>query len=549
MHIGFLLGSSDISGGTNVIFEHGSRLQEMGHRVSLITLVPVDKKQLFWHRAAARLEWLSIEEAKSLRFDVLLATWWQSVFLLEQLEATSYIYFVQSIESRFFPKQDETVLDNRDIDVLREWCESTYSFPLPVITEATWICDYLKDKYNRPATLVRNGIRKDIYTKEGNCVTPHEKGKLRVLVEGPLNVFFKNVEKTIELCLESEADEIWLLTSSDIKEYPGVNRCFSRVPIEKTAEIYRSCDVLVKLSYVEGMFGPPLEMFHCGGTVIVYDVTGHDEYIEHELNGLVVKRDDEQGVIGGINRLKNNHESLERLKKNATKTAEEWPDWQEQADLFAKVLGKIPLFFDKKPPFLTEYTSLSNSVRDNYFKAREYERMVARESSSGLEGKKYQNYIQVYYHQGEGFSNEAMLWDSYLDGDWCSCSVELPKSDNPIALRVDPSVRVGMVSIRSINISEATTGRILGEWNSKTGFGTLHIDGTCQCLEEKSLLQLFAYGEDPQLHIPGTYKGNKGHRLKLSVELRESGLSNAFRELHSNPFKKRIMKILDFIRP
>ena len=54
--------------------------------------------------------------------------------------------------------------------------------------------------------------------------------------------------------------------------------------------IYRSCDVIVKLSYVEGMFGPPLEMFHCGGTSIVYDVTGHDEYIVHGKNGLVAKK-------------------------------------------------------------------------------------------------------------------------------------------------------------------------------------------------------------------------------------------------------------------
>jgi hypothetical protein len=41
-----------------------------------------------------------------------------------------------------------------------------------------------------------------------------------------------------------------------------------------TPLVYRSCDILGKLSYVEGMFGPPLEMFHCGWTAIVYNVTG-----------------------------------------------------------------------------------------------------------------------------------------------------------------------------------------------------------------------------------------------------------------------------------
>ncbi len=545
MHIGFLLGSSDISGGTNVILEYGSRLQKMGHRISLITIAAVDKEKLFWHRNAASLEWLTVEDAQSFRFDVLLATWWQSVFLLEQLEAVSYIYFVQSIESRFFPKQDEAVLENRDIDVLRQWCESTYSFPLPVITEAGWICDYMQNSYNRPAALVRNGIRKDIYTREGKCVAPREKGKLRVLVEGPVNVFFKNVEKTIELCLQSDADEIWLLSSSELSEYPGVDRCFSRVAIEKTAEIYRSCDVLVKLSYVEGMFGPPLEMFHCGGTAIVYDVTGHDEYIKHAVNGLVVKRDDEKSVVAGINRLKNEAGLLEKLIKHAGLTAKNWPDWQEQSEKFIEVLEKIPSLSLEKPAFLTDFPQRSASIRDNYFKAREYERMVERERNWGKQEQNQRNYIQVYYHQGEGFTNEAMIWDNYQDGKWCTCSVKLPSCDKPLVLRLDPSVRIGMVSIRSVQVKDTGNGEVLGKWNLKTGFETLHIDGTCQCLQQKPLLMLFAFGEDPQLHLPGSYTTtSKEGRLELEVVLCEKGLYETYRDFSGNPIKKLLKKLL-----
>jgi hypothetical protein len=55
------------------------------------------------------------------------------------------------------------------------------------------------------------------------------------------------------------------------------------------ASVYRSCDDILKLSLVESMFGPPLEMFHCGGTAIVYNVTGHDEYIVHGRNALVAE--------------------------------------------------------------------------------------------------------------------------------------------------------------------------------------------------------------------------------------------------------------------
>ncbi len=69
-----------------------------------------------------------------------------------------------------------------------------------------------------------------------------------------------------------------------------------KIPVESTPVIYRSCDVLLKLSKVEGMFGPPLEMFHCGGTAITYDVTGSEEYLVSGRNSLVVPMDDEKAV-------------------------------------------------------------------------------------------------------------------------------------------------------------------------------------------------------------------------------------------------------------
>ena len=48
---------------------------------------------------------------------------------------------------------------------------------------------------------------------------------------------------------------------------------------------YARSDVVLKLSRVEGMFGPPLEGFHRGATCVVTPVTGHDEYVEHGWNG------------------------------------------------------------------------------------------------------------------------------------------------------------------------------------------------------------------------------------------------------------------------
>jgi glycosyltransferase involved in cell wall biosynthesis len=336
MKIAFLIGSPDISGGSSVIFEHALRLVAYGHKVTLITEIPLnrDKRELHWHKRAQTLEWLSFDQVKErqISFDIVIATWWRTFYELCKVKSLQYAYFVQSIESKFYDSIEKP---------LCKLVESTYALDVPIITEATWIKEYLYDNYHENALLVKNGIRKDVYNRIGDVIEPRNPNKLRVLVEGPLHVGFKNVRKTIELCKKSNADEIWLLTSTEIDKVDGIDRVFSRVPVEKTAEIYRSCDVIVKLSYVEGMFGPPLEMFHCGGTAIVYDVTGHDEYIVHDVNGLVVKTDDDEQVIKYINELKKNPSKLDLLKKNAIEIADNWNCWDESAKIFENSLMKI----------------------------------------------------------------------------------------------------------------------------------------------------------------------------------------------------------------
>lgn len=327
--IGFIVANPDIGGGTYVIYEHAIRINRR-NKFSIIMLTEnrINENQLYWHPEAKELEWKTIEECENTEFHTVISTWWPTCYELYRLKSKNYLYFNQSVESRFYKNDPLSV----------NFADSTYMLNLPVITEATWIKEYLKTNFNIEAFLARNGIRKDIYTIVGPTISPVQKNKLRVLVEGPLGVFFKNTERTIDIVKKTNADEVWLLTSSNIDTYPGVDRVFSRIPIFKTPEIYRSCDVIVKLSYIEGMFGPPLEMFHCGGTAIVYNVTGHDEYIIHNHNGFVVEKDNEDKVVDYINLLKSSPEILDKLKANAIVTANNWHDWDQASLQFEKSL-------------------------------------------------------------------------------------------------------------------------------------------------------------------------------------------------------------------
>lgn len=335
--IAFLIPGPGLSGGIAVVFRQAMELTRLGMTVAFVCKLAIGRKDLDWHPIAAmfgdpHLLWLNYDEVLEHHFDLVIATWWETFFDLWKIDADRYAYFVQSIESRFYPRSDR---------VSRTAVDATYEGPIGFVTEANWIRRYLRQIHGQEAELALNGVDKSVYRPEGPEAKPHDPGRLRVLVEGPLSADFKNVPLSVRLAREAGADEVWLLTSSAVTQMAGVDRVFSRIPQVETASVYRACDVLLKLSTVEGMFGPPLEMFHCGGTAIVYDVTGHDEYIVHGRNALVARMHDEAAVRTCIARLRDTPELLAGLKSGALETADAWPDWRESGRQFAAAVNAL----------------------------------------------------------------------------------------------------------------------------------------------------------------------------------------------------------------
>ena len=328
----FLVGSAAISGGTYVIAQHAAVLSRFGFEVTLGVQEPFDARTLAWHDELPNLRCISFAQALEEQFDLVIATWWKTALEIPAFKAKRYGYVVQSIESRFYPESEIP---------LRALINATYLLPVAFVTEATWIQEELRKVYGRAAELVLNGIRKDVYNAEGPVECAKRSRGLRVLAEGHFGVTFKNTALGIKLAREAGVRDIWLLTGSPISRVPGVSRVFSRVPMMETGPIYRSCDVLVKLSTVEGMFGPPLEMFHCGGTAVVFDVTGHDEYIRDGYNARVVRDKNCDGVVQALRSLLNSEAALNKLREGAVQTAAAWPSWDESSSQFVAWVEKV----------------------------------------------------------------------------------------------------------------------------------------------------------------------------------------------------------------
>ena len=106
-------------------------------------------------------------------------------------------------------------------------------------------------------------------------------------------------------------------------------------------KIHSSCDVFLKMSRVEGFFGPPMEAMACGCSVVVGKVSGYDEYIVHEENALVAEQGDVEGARRVVQRLLSDAALRDRLVKRGFETAKAWT-WEQSARGMLALVEKEP---------------------------------------------------------------------------------------------------------------------------------------------------------------------------------------------------------------
>lgn len=501
MKIGFLLGFPEISGGTYVIFEHAVGLIRLGHDVSIITEDYVDPQRYSWHESAQLINWVTFRETIDCDYDFAIGTWWRSTLDLARIKAKFYVYFVQSIETKFFGNEDSLSVDQK---ACKNLCEKTYFFNTSYITEATWIKEYLKSEFGHDAYLVRNGIRKDLYDIK---IDEQNRNNFRVLIEGALGVPFKNVDRTIELVKQSEADEIWLLTPTKLDEYDGVDKVFSQIPINEVSSIYSDCDILVKLSYVEGMFGPPLEMFHCGGTSIVYDVTGHDEYIVNGVNSIVIKTDDESEVINAINLLKDNREYCDDLKKGAMKTANDWPSWSESAKCFEAALCDIASNCEQNLLYIGKYTK---SLWEDYRRDLEYY-----SHSLYFDDSSVKDELEIFIKENGVYSGENKYHHEFNRNSRNLLNIEIDNLEETQEIRIDPSASVGFIKVFDIRIYKESV--LLFSLNERFNLESIRVLGTADlwAVDGGDIL-IHSNGNDPSVFLKiGTMLKKESYQVEI----------------------------------
>ena len=89
---------------------------------------------------------------------------------------------------------------------------------------------------------------------------PQLNGPLRVMVEGNPHLWFKGVNEAIAAVNRMREPHHLTVVAHNREDLAaaGADHVLGPVSQQEMAALYRETDVLVKLSRVEGMYGPPL---------------------------------------------------------------------------------------------------------------------------------------------------------------------------------------------------------------------------------------------------------------------------------------------------
>jgi O-antigen biosynthesis protein len=227
------------------------------------------------------------------------------------------------------------------------------------IVVARWLKEKLERESGTCVVYAPNGVDTRVFHPGVRPLSPRGQ-RPRVLIEGPGGIAFKRVELAFRVARRLPGIEAWYVSGDGVVDSGWkADRIFRQVPMEGMPEIYASCDILLKLSIVEGFFGPPLEMMACGGAAVVTRVMGHDEYVVDGHNALTVPLDDEWAACAALNELVEDRTLRARLAENGIRTAQQM-DWAQRHPLFEEGLQFL---VEKMPPF-TERERAAYAVLD-----------------------------------------------------------------------------------------------------------------------------------------------------------------------------------------
>ena len=319
--IAFVLPTTNISGGVNVILKHCSILRKTGINVFIINSDKMDDNII---NQDGETEVVSnIISRVDAKIDMMVASLWATLeYVKNYPKVLTKAYLVQNFETDFMKYGDFS----------RIVANSTYSYDdVKYITISKWCQKWLEEDFGRKVSYVRNGLNLNQFLYKERKFSK----KIKILVEGNSDDYYKNVDESFKIVekLDKEKYEIHFLSYQGTpKKWYYVDKFMHRVPYDEVAKVYQDADILIKSSILESFSYPPLEMMATGGLCVVVPNDGNVEYLQDGVNCLFYQRGNIEEAIQKIENITKDKKLREKLIKNGQETAKSrsWENIEEE---------------------------------------------------------------------------------------------------------------------------------------------------------------------------------------------------------------------------
>ena len=317
-NIAFVLPSTNISGGVNVVLKHCDILRRSGWDVVVINMDTSDGNV---KNSDGEVNVVSgVKHEFYAKFDSMVATLYTTLDYIKRYpDVKNRYYLVQNFETDFSdfgsPAKriaNATYVGNEEIKyiTISKWCEK-----------------WLYSDFGQKAKYASNGIDLDRFEFRERIFD----GKIKILVEGNSDDYYKNVDESFRITNKLDRNKyeiVYLSYQGQPKEWYKVDKFYHRVPNDKVGKIYSECDILLKTSILESFSYPPLEMMATGGYVVAMPNEGNKEYLKDEENCLFYEQGNIDEAVEKIEKIVNDAALRKKLMENSKKVVAS-RDWKK----------------------------------------------------------------------------------------------------------------------------------------------------------------------------------------------------------------------------
>jgi len=297
-------GKSAISGGVKVVSQHVKLLNEMGYEALLMTRTM---------QRDSKLAELNLYEKPTLvktdddipDCDVYVGSLYNDMKGLFQRGKGKVVHLCQGYEPIDFTSriEGEAITGRylrkgvfsiwRYIDVLKfkrriKEIESIYALPTVKAAVSKHLAELIQKRYRQKCFLIQNGIDPNIFYPDERRILG-EKGRIRILSVGPIDVGFKGIPDTLQ-SIKILKDKGIKLEFIRVSPHPpsereevgkGVDQYYINLKEKEMAELYRNTDIFISSSLEGEGFGlPAMEALASGVPSILTEISSYKNFDE-----------------------------------------------------------------------------------------------------------------------------------------------------------------------------------------------------------------------------------------------------------------------------